>query len=296
MAENLIDLRRRIGSVKNTQKITRAMKTVSAAKMRRSVMELNRTKPVMDKIQSVMHRVGASVDAEANPFMQVRDTGNTILVAVGADKGLCGAFNSHLIEKTEARYRQITEETGDNPLLITLGNRVYNHFAKRDYPIHKDFKGVMSRLKYADALDLSKNLQDLYLKPEEDIKTVEFVFTEYISASKQEVQSEALFPIRGEWGEEEETGDAADIEYIFEPSKEEIFEFLLPKYINSLVYQLLLQSSSSEHIARMVAMELATQAAGDMIDSLTLTMNKMRQAAITKELLEIITATEALAN
>jgi F-type H+-transporting ATPase subunit gamma len=296
MAENLIDLRRRIKSVKNTQKSTRAMKTVSASKMRRSVSELNRTKPVMVKIESLLRRVGPAVDIESHSLLKKRDSGKTLIVAISADKGLCGAFNSHLIDEAEILYRKHAEENGENPLLIIVGNKGFNYFNKRDYPIKKNFKGVMSRLKYHHALDLSKYLQDIFLDPEEDIKQIEFIYTQYISASKQEITVKQLFPIAGEWEKAAEgvNNNEEDIEYIFEPSREEIFEYLLPKYINSRVHQVLLQSAASEHVSRMVAMELATQNASEMIRGLTLTMNKLRQASITKELLEIITATEAL--
>lgn len=296
MAENLIDLRRRIKSVKNTQKSTRAMKTVSASKMRRSVGELNRTKPVMDKIESLLRRVGPAVDIESHPLLKKRDSGKTLIVAISADKGLCGAFNSHLIEGTEALYRRHAQENDDNPLLVTVGNKVFNHFNKRNYEIKRNFKGVMSRLKYHHALDLSKYLQDIFLDIEEDIKQIEFIYTQYVSASRQEITVKQLFPIAGEWDRAEggNNNNEEDIEYIFEPSREAIFEFLLPKYINSCVHQVMLQSAASEHVSRMVAMETATQNASDMIRGLTLTLNKLRQATITKELLEIITATEAL--
>ncbi len=292
MAENLIDLRRRIKSVKNTQKSTRAMKTVSAAKLRRSVTELNNTKPVMTKIASLLMRVGEAIDVSAHPFLQERESGKAVLVVVSSDKGLCGAFNSHLIEAAEEYYNQQEKKTIDKISLITVGNKAYNYFNKRGFPIDKNYKSVMSRLKHNHAMELSRHLQQIYLDPEANIKSIEFIYTEYISASKQECRIKQLFPIKQEW---EEKGDISEeIDFIFEPSKEEIFKALLPKYINSLVHQVLLQSAAAEHVARMVAMELATQNASEMIRTLTLTMNKLRQASITNELLEIITATEAL--
>ncbi|MCP5107641.1 MAG: F0F1 ATP synthase subunit gamma, partial [bacterium] len=140
--------------------------------------------------------------------------------------------------------------------------------------------------------------QGIYLDADENIKKIEFIYTEYISASKREIRIKQLFPIKSEWLEDESGteygGNIEDTEYIFEPSEQEIFEYLLPKYIDTGVRQILFQSATAEHMARMVAMEQATQNANDMIRALTLTMNKLRQASITKELLEIITATEAL--
>lgn len=303
MSGNLIELRRRIKAVKNTQKTFRAMKTVSAAKMRRSVIELNKVKPVMEKIESVIGRVASAVDVDSHPLLEERESGKTIIVSISADRGLCGAFNSHLIQKTEAYYRENLNKSGDNLSLITLGNKVSNHFRRRDFPVKKEYRKVMSRLKHHHALDLSKYLQDIYLDPKENIKKIEFIFTEYISATKQELTVRQLFPISSRWGKDSggsgEEGVVGkeieeDVKYIFEPSEEEIFKYLLPRYINSLVQQILFQSAASEHGARMRAMETASQNADEMISTLTLTMNKLRQASITKELLEIITATEAL--
>ena len=298
MAQNLIDLRRRIRAVKDTQKTTKAMKTVSAAKLRRSVSELNRTRPMMEKIKSLLSQVGKasniSKELENHPLLKERGEGETLIVSISADKGLCGAFNSHAIELTERHYKEKLDEEG-KPLLVTIGNKVSRHFKKRDYPLKKSYLSIMSKLQYHHAMDISRYLQEIFLA-EPEIKRIEFIFTEYISASRQEITIRQLFPIPLAWQKEDESIKSVekDIEYIFEPSAEEIFKALLPKYINSLVYQVLLQSSASEYAARMVAMELATQSANDMIRSLTLTLNKVRQATITKELLEIITATEAL--
>jgi len=308
MAENLIDLRRRIKSVKDTQKTTKAMKTVSAAKMRRSVQELNKTKPMMEKVASLLSRVSTASHQVSHPLLEERENGHTILVSISADKGLCGAFNSHLMEKTEERYRQMVEEEGkDNVHLITIGRKTSAYFVKRKYPIIRQYREMMMRLNHGHALDLSTYLQDIYLNGYKretgdsvetlEIKQIEFVYTQYISAGRQELSLKQLFPIKADWEDQkkpESLTDSEDIEYIFEPSAEILFKALLPKYINSLVHQVLLQSSASEHAARMIAMDQATNAASDMIRSLTLTMNKLRQAAITTELLEIITATEAL--
>jgi F-type H+-transporting ATPase subunit gamma len=295
MAENLIDLRRRIKAVKNTQKTFRAMKTVSAAKLRRSVSELNKITPVLEKIESLLKHVSPGIDTESYPLFKKRDEGKTIIVAVSADKGLCGAFNTHLIERTRDHFQQQASENGEDPSLVTVGNKAFNYFNKKDYPIKKNYKSVISRLTYHHALDLSTYLQDIYYSDQETkIKKIEFIFTKYVSASRQEVTVQQLFPIEREWGEEQEEGNEKDIEFIFEPSREEIFKYLLPKYINSCVHLMLRQSAASEHVARMTAMELATQNADEMVSTLTLTMNKLRQASITKELLEITTATEAL--
>lgn len=295
MAENLIDLRRRIKTVKSTQKTFRAMKTVSAVKLRRSVTELNKTRPVIDKIISLLKRVGPAVDIESHPLLKQKESGKVVIVIVSADKGLCGAFNSHLIGAAEEHYLQRVNETGNNVALIIAGNKAITYFSKKGYPIEKCYKSVMSRLKSHHGAELSRYLQDIYLNPEENIKQIEFIFTQYQSASKSGPEIKQLFPLGGEWQQANgSTGNGEDIEYIFEPGEKEIFEYLLPRYVDALVQQLLLQSAASEHKARMIAMEQASQNAEEIVRTLTLTMNKLRQASITGELLEIITATEAL--
>ncbi|HLP60374.1 MAG TPA: ATP synthase F1 subunit gamma [Candidatus Deferrimicrobium sp.] len=297
MAENLIDLRRRIKTVKSTQKTFRAMKTVSAVKLRRSVTELNKTKPVIDKISSLLKRVEPAVDIDSHPFLKPREDGKIVMVIISADKGLSGAFNSHLIAAAEAHYLSRLNETGNNINLIIAGNKAITYFSKKGYPILKSYKSVMSRLKSHHGAELSGYLQDIYLNPAENIKQIEFIFTQYQSASRSVPEIKQLFPLGGEWQQVEMNIDREeddDIEYIFEPTEKEIFTYLLPKYIDARVQQILLQSAASEHKARMIAMEQASQNAEEIVRTLTLSMNKLRQASITGELLEIITATEAL--
>lgn len=289
MAENLIDLKRRINSVKNTQKITRAMKTVAAAKLRKNVKKLNRTERFMRKIEYLLNRIGKKLDYEEFPLFKEKKEGKVVIVALSSDKGLCGAFNSHTIKKVEDYYKHLEEEK-EEVLFITSGNKIYRNLNKKGFTIEKDYKSIMSNLKFSDSVQLSEYLQEIYLN--RDIKRVEFVYTEFISSSKQETTVKQILPLKIENREDEM--EEEEIKYIFEPSLQEIFKYILPKHVNSLVYHILLGSIASEHAARMIAMDIATRNANDMIRSLTLTMNKLRQASITKELLEIITATEAL--
>ena len=290
MSGNLIDLRRRISSVKNTQKITKAMKTVSAVKLRKSVMEINRSSPILEKLEYLINQVGKSAEFRKSPLMQTRDSGETVIVAISADKGLCGSFNSNLAKEAEICYQSVIED-GGNPSFITVGKKVNNYLSKKEFNIRKNFPDFMIKLKFSDSKDLTDYLKDIFL--EEDIKEIKFVFTGFKSSSKQEISERILFPISFERGDEEE---GEEVEYIFEPEPAEILGLLIPRFINSIVFHTMLESSASEHAARMAAMELATQNASEMINSLTLTMNKLRQASITNELLEIITATEALSN
>jgi len=293
MAENLQDLRRRITSVKNTRKITQAMKTVSAAKLGRSVSKLKRIRPMMEKIEEMLERVSGGKEVGGHPFLQERASGDTVIVAISSDKGLCGAFNSHIIERAQEFFDRVEDE-GEHPALITIGNKIYKYFEKRNYPITRYYDSLMSNLDYPDVKALSVFLQEIFLDESKNVKKIEFVYTGFRSASKQEITISTLFPIKDQWKKDKILHETEEDEFIFEPSAEVLFEALLPRYIDSLIYRVLLESSASEHAARMSAMELATSNAEDMIRELTLTLNKLRQASITNELLEIITATEAL--
>ncbi|MEN8223484.1 MAG: ATP synthase F1 subunit gamma [Acidobacteriota bacterium] len=290
MSGNLIDLRRRIGSVKNTRKITKAMKTVSAVKLRKSVVEINRSNPVLEKLEYLISQVGRSAELLKSPLMKVSSGGETVIVAISADKGLCGSFNSNLSKEAELLYQKVIEDGGE-PSFITVGKKVNNYLSKKGLKIRKNFPDFMIKLKFSDSKDLTDYLKKMFL--DEEIKEIRFVFTGYKSSAKQEISERTLFPIEIE---KEDKDDVEEVEYIFEPDPAEILDLLIPRYINSIVFHTMLESSASEHAARMVAMELASQNASEMINSLTLTMNKLRQASITNELLEIITATEALSN
>ncbi len=290
MSGNLIDLRRRIVSVKNTQKITKAMKTVSAVKLRKSVMKINSSLPILNKIEYLIKQVSKSIDLNISSLMQKRENGETVIVAISADKGLCGSFNSNLAKEAEQYYMKVLKE-GGNPSFVTIGKKVNHYIVKKNLRIRRNFPDVMIGLNSKNAKEITDYLRSIFLG--EEIKEIRFIFTRYISASQQEISDKLLFPVKLD---HKETDDEVDIEYIFEPEPKEILEILIPRYVDSIVFHTLLESSASEHVARMIAMELATQNASEMIEKLTLTLNKMRQASITNELLEIITATEALSN
>lgn len=276
--------------MKNTQKITKAMKTVSAVKLRKSVSKMKLSKPVLEKLEYLIRQVGRSIEFRKSPLLKKRGEGETVIVAISADKGLCGSFNSNLSREAEEYYQKIIEE-GGNPSFVTVGKKVNNYLRRKELKIKRNFPDFMIKLKYADSKELTDYLKELFI--EEKIKEIKFFYTSFKSSSKQEIADKMLFPIEMELSDNEEE---EEVKYIFEPDPAEILNLLIPKYINSIVFHTMLESSASEHAARMVAMELATQNASDMINSLTLTMNKMRQASITNELLEIITATEALSN
>lgn len=291
MAGNLIDLRRRIKSINNTQKITKAMKTVSAVKLRKAVTELNSSRPFLLKLEELLRRVGKGLDMNEFPLLKDRESGRVVLVAVSADKGLCGSFNSH-IEKFVTERKKELEASGEEVEWVAIGKKVNLHLLSLKLNPIKSEVDLMGRLDFNDARALSEYLQELFLD-DTGIKAVEFIYTSFKSASNQEIVSEQLFPLKSKWEQSDEDGEE-ELEYIYEPEPREIFESFLPRYINSLVYRILMESSASEHAARMIAMDLATRNASDVMRTLTLTMNKLRQASITNEILEIITATEAL--
>jgi F-type H+-transporting ATPase subunit gamma len=294
MAGNLINLRRRIKSVKNTQKLTRAMKTVAAAKLRRATAELKKARPHRDKITFLLQQTGARVDLSRQPLLKTREQGSILLLVVASDKGLCGAFNSQVFKQSENYYRELIER-GETVSMVTIGTKASRYFSKRNISLKATHNGMISRLQFADASRLATELLHIYLN--EDIKSVEFAFLEFISASRQQFTVRRLFPVAAACSaspEAQKESEANNPKYIFEPGPEAIFQALLPRFITAAVYQILLQSMAAEQMSRMVAMDLATRNASDMIRSLTLLLNKMRQASITKELLEIITATEAL--
>ncbi len=304
MSGNLISLRRRIKSVKNTQKLTKAMKTVAAAKLRRATGELKRSRAYREKIAQLLQEAGAWVVLpEPSPkvtlaeptqsLLQSNEQGAALLVVIASDKGLCGAFNSHVLRQGEAIYRELAA-AGREVFLITVGTKAGRYFSRRNLIPMKTYNGMLGRLQFEDAARLAADLQELFRS--RAMHSVEFAFSEYVSASTQHFSRRRLFPIEitAAVPVPPVAGAPEPVQPIFEPGAEAIFQALLPRYVVAVVYQVLLQSLAAEQLARMVAMELASHNASDMIRELTLQLNKMRQAAITNELLELITATEAL--
>jgi F-type H+-transporting ATPase subunit gamma len=286
MAGNLIELRRRIRSVRNTQKLTKAMKTVSAAKLRRASGDLRRSRPYAAKVGDLLAALAPRLTT-VHPLLAERSDGVCLVVAVSADKGLCGVFNSRLLKRVDERLQEL-RAAGREVRLVTVGSKAVRYFAKRETPVERSYPAFMGRLTFENARQLADDLVAIYDKG--GVRSVEFVYTEFLSASRQSVGLRQLLPVAP--GSNRPAGpETMDI---LEPSADRMFAELLPLWLRSQVYGMLLHSSASEHVTRMVAMDLATRNASDMIRSLTLTMNKLRQASITNELLEIITATEAL--
>ncbi|NNF84687.1 MAG: ATP synthase F1 subunit gamma [Deltaproteobacteria bacterium] len=286
---NLRAIRKRIGSVKSTQQITKAMKMVSAAKLKRAQDAIVAARPYARKMREVVQAVAGRAGKDAHPLLSSRETKKVALLVITSDRGLCGGFNSNLLRAAN-RFLQETRENVGEVALYVVGRKARDFFRRRQVPMRKEYVNVLGALSYAHAEQFANDLVDGFLAEEFD--EVVIAFNEFRSAISQAVRIDKLFPVAFEQAEEE--GSGTDIDYLYEPSREEILATLLPKYVEAQIFRMLLESVAGEHGARMTAMDSATNNAVDMISRLTLQMNRARQAAITKELLEIISGAEAL--
>ncbi|MBX7183547.1 MAG: ATP synthase F1 subunit gamma [Vicinamibacteria bacterium] len=278
----LIDIRRRIRSVKNTQQITKALKMVSAAKLRRAQESMFAARPYARTMAQVLKDVAARTEGEENHplFRPASKEGKALLIVVTADKGLCGAFNSSLLRVAQ-RYLADTERE----VLIDAVGRKGRDFLKRRATIRKEYIGAFQSLKYSTAQEIAQSAIKSFL--DREVEEVFLLFNEFKSIIQQRIVIERLLPLQAL----EERKSVQD--YVYEPGPKEIFEKLLPKIVETTVWQALLESQAAEHGARMAAMDAATRNATQTIDSLTLYMNKVRQAAITKEIIEVVSGSAA---
>lgn len=289
---NLIDIRRRIRSVKSTQQITKAMKMVAASKLRRSQERVIAARPYAGTLEatlaSVAGRLPARPDgAPAHPLLAHREEKKVVLVVVTGDKGLCGAFNTNVNRAAGAFVREKTA-AGIEVSLVTLGRKATDFWKRRSVPVLEARPGLFQRFDYATAAELARSLGARFTAGEFD--AVYAVYNEFKSVISQVVTRRQLLPIQiGELGE-----DAGGTDYLFEPGPDVILGRLLPRHVEFQVFRVLLESNAAENAARMTAMEAATKNAGEMIGSLTLVYNRARQAKITKELIEIVSGAEAL--
>jgi F-type H+-transporting ATPase subunit gamma len=251
---SLLDIRRRIRSVKNTQQLTKAMKTVSAAKLRRAQERVFSARPYAEQLRKVLGSLAATAKDIQHPLLEIRPQKRILTVVVTADRGLCGGFNSNLIRAAASAGEYI------------------NFFTKLDY---------------GHAKDLSATVVDFYTKKEFD--AVYLVYNEFKSVIQQRIVVTQLLPLAAS----EIEGSRDETEYIYEQKPQEVFDRLLPRYVETQVYRSLLESAAAEHGARMAAMDTASRNAGEMIESLTLNMNRIRQAAITREIIEVVSGAGA---
>ena len=296
---NLLDLRRRIKSVKNTQQITKAMKMLSAVNLRRAQERVTNARPFARKMTEVLADLSAHTDENYHhPLLDRRGDERYLLVLITADKGLAGAFNANLIKAAQAFIREHAEQTIE---LIAIGRKGRDFFRRREMNIVQEYVGLTGkgRVSYEEAVEVASDITRRFTE-DEGIDKVFIIYNEFRSVLQQRVVVDQLLPVsRVEEGESGGTEDANPdetqnfIDYVYEQPPEEIFSRLLPRLIETQVFRAILESIASEQGARMTAMDAASKNAADLIGSLTLNMNRIRQAAITTEIIEVVSGAAA---
>ena len=291
---SLIDIRRRIRSVKNTQQITRAMKFVAAARLRRAQERVLAARPYARQILRVLQSAEGRLEHAAHPLLEVRPDKNLLAIVISADRGLCGAFNTNVLRKTSEFLREHAQQKIE---LAAVGKRIRDSLRRTKLPLKAEMIGATMAVKFEDAKELAGLAIAAYTDGEAD--AVYVIYNEFRNVMVQRLVVARLLPIppeaiaapRGEAAADHGAAPpaaATQVDYIYEQPPADIFNRLVPRYLETEVYRALLESSAAEHAARMTAMDAATKNAADLIDSLTLHMNKVRQAAITKEIIEVV--------
>ena len=287
---SLRDIRGRIGSVKNTRQITKAMKMVAAAKLRRAQDAITRARPYAVLLEQALSRIAARASAEGqatHPLLATRPVHKAELVLLSSDRGLAGGFNSNVLRRAQRFMVENADRYGEIQI-STIGRKARDAFRARKMPVRKDFPGILQKLAYERAAEIAKEFSERFLDGEVD--SVFLVYNEFKSAISQTVVVRQFLPI--ETGSAE--GAATGYDFLYEPSRKDLLGELVPKHLAIQVWRALLDSAASEHGARMTAMESATKNAEEMIAKLTLQYNRARQAYVTKELMEIVSGAEAL--
>ena len=287
----LRDIKRRIGGVKNTQKITKAMKMVAAARLNRAQENIINARPYSRKLTEVLSQLLAVEKNYEHPLLKDKGDEKVAIIPVTSDRGLCGAFNMNIITSVE---KLISDEYSDqinnnNLSLYCIGKKARDYFVNHEFNVAQGFTGIFSDLKFDFVSQLNKELTSSFLNG--DLDKIIVVYNRFKSVAQQEVIQLELYPIKPEVAEDSEQ---KAIDYIFEPDKASIINTLLPRYLNAQMWTILLNSYAAELGARMTAMEMASENAEEMIQSLQLTYNKRRQASITNEILEIVSGANAL--
>ena len=293
---NLLDIRRRIKSVKNTQQITKAMKMVSAAKLKRAQDRVVTARPFANKMMEVLGELAKRTDENFHhPLLDRRGDERYLLVLVTADKGLCGAFNTNLTKAAQAFIKDNPDKTFE---LLPIGRKGRDFFRNRRATLVGEFLGLTGkgRVEFSEALEVARHIIKLYTE-DTGIDKVFLIYNEFKSVLSQRVVLEQLLPVAR--AQEEETEAKSQqavtlVDYIYEQPPEEMFGRLLPRLIETQIFRALLESVASEHGARMTAMDSASKNASELIDTLTLNMNRIRQAAITNEIIEVVSGAAAL--
>jgi F-type H+-transporting ATPase subunit gamma len=296
----LKDIKRRISAVKSTKQITSAMKMVAAAKLRRAQAGMLELRPYADKMNAVIAGLSGGEEQDQHPLLAVRPPKVVEVLVISSDRGLCGAFNTNILKAATALVTELGKEDTDtvsgNPLKVKIsivGKKAFDYYKRRKVELSKEWRGLPGALKFSNAQEVAGHLIDDFRN--EELDEVYVVYNEFKNVAQQIVRSVKLLPLTPPEPEEEKAeDDGMKAGYIYEPSEDQLLESLLPKNVEVQVYRALLESRASEEAARMMAMENATKAANEMIDTLTLQYNKARQASITAELMDIVGGVEAL--
>jgi F-type H+-transporting ATPase subunit gamma len=282
----LLDFRRRIRSVKNTQQITRAMKFVAAARLRRAQEAALAARPYAQELTKMLRSIMGRINEPQHPLLAVRPEGRVLVIVLTGERGLAGAFNTNILKKATEVFRA---NKGKKLSVIPVGKKGRDALKRAEFDFAAEFINVLAKVEFSTAREIARLVTELY--SEEKIDAVYIVFSEFKNVISANLVAEKLLPIE----KMEAAEDGSQTDYICEQPAEKLLEHLLPRYVETTVLRAMLESSASEYAARMTAMEAATKNAGEVIQALTLHMNKVRQAAITREIIEIVSGASSTA-
>ena len=283
---NLKDIRDRIKSVKSIEQVTNAMKMVAAAKMRRAQENMEKTRPYSSRLAEMLESLIPEIDRSLMPELNVRPVERTMFMVITADRGMAGAFNHNVLREAHQAIDAVGKENAD---IYCIGKKSCGYFKNRNYPIALEVKEFWNALSYEHAMKFGAEIVSRFVMGKVD--QVQVIYNRFVNVARQEIRNETFLPMSYD---AEKKDSSYRPERLFEPSKEAVVKSIIPRYLNTQIWQFLLESYASEQAARMVAMENATSNAQDMIKDLTLQFNKARQTAITTEMLEIVSGAEAL--
>ena len=285
---SLIDLRRRIRAVKSTQQITKAMKMIAASRLKRAQERVVGARPFAQRMLKVLNGLVSRVDQDAHPLLKMPEQGNgrTLLIVISGDRGLSGSFNANVIKA--ASQFIVNEGRGRQIAVSLIGRKGRDFFRRRGFDVRYEAVGIFQRLSFANAIEIANSAIDEFTSG--NVSSVYLVYNEFKSVMQQRIVVERLLPIPRLEGEE---AGSPSVDYIYEPAPEEIFKDLLPRHVQVQVYRALLESNAAFFAAQMTAMDAATRNSAEMIENLTLYMNKVRQAAITREIIEVVSGAAA---
>jgi F-type H+-transporting ATPase subunit gamma len=285
---SLIDIRRRVRAVKSTQQITKAMKMVSSSKLRRAQERILRSRPYAQEMLRVFNSLATRTDTARHVLLQEQPGQRPLLIVITADRGLAGSFNANVIKGAAEFITEHPKSAGQEVALALVGRKGRDFFLRRGFDVRYEEVGLFQNVKWSHAQSIAKTAIQEFLAPE--IGSVYLVYNQFKSIMTQQVVIERLLPI----AKLEQEPSAAAIDYLFEPAPEQLLDTLLPFHVAVQVNRALLESSAAEHAARMTAMDSATRNAREMVERLTLYMNKVRQASITREIIEIVAGAQSV--